>query len=100
MAKARIIKFTHIHIHIRTHICTYLCVCVIVLQLESLPHSHSLSEKRPFMRILHALRSAGCAHTDVVVVVAAASVSASAVALPACCSLFFAAQNSLHCALS
>lgn len=76
-------------------------VCVIVLQLESLPHSHSLSEKRPFMRILHALRSAGCAHTVVVVVVAAAaSVSASAVALPACCSLFFAAQNSLHCALS
>lgn len=99
MAKARIIKFTHIHIHV--HICLCVRVCVIVLQLESLPHSHSLSEKRPFMRILHALRSAGCAHTVVVVVVAAgASVSASAVALPACCSLFFAAQNSLHCALS
>lgn len=96
MAKARIIKFTHIHILIRTHIHICVCVCVIVLQLESLPHSHSLSEKRPFMRILHALRSAGCAHTVAVVVV----VSASAVALPACCSLFFAAQNSLHCALS
>lgn len=93
MAKARIIKFTHIHINIRTHIHIFVCVC----------HRITVREPPPFAFIewkasIHAnfTRAAQCrmrAHC------CCCCCSDSAVALPACCSLFRCPELSALCTL-
>lgn len=72
MAKARIIKFTHIYTYTHTH------VCVIVLQLESLPH------RIHWVKSVHSCEFyTRCAVQD-----AHTRCCCCCCCVPACCSLF------------